>query len=381
MKILFLLFLNFQNSTLTTGTFEFLGTQTTIELESHWFDLEISSKNIQATYSHLKTLSPQRYLAGSFQSLKSEFEMSDWMYYLFIQSAVNQLFESHSPLEKDLISYYLLEESGYHTRAAFQNNQLYIYVAIDQEIYEQTITIIDEVNFICLNRRDENFIPGLILHPLQGRKKFKFDLRWQSKWPARWYFQKIKFEFEDSLYHFSIKVDQNLAEIMKDHPLMDETLYIQKEFSPEIKHTIKDYFNPLIQLMSKEKAVKFLLAFTRSGFEYKEDSEAYLRNRPMFAEEVFVHRYSDCEDRTALFYQLNQLLFQLPIAVISFPDHLSVAISSEDIIPDVDYKLNLEGKFYYHTDPTGPLGWYKIGYLPGNLKGYIPEVLVSYLPQ
>ena len=373
MKLFFLLF-----------AFEFLGSKIEINPEPNWQDLHLSQTNsqgIQVFYRQLLTNSPDKPLVKSLIKIKVDYQMSDWVFYLLIRNAVDQLFPYHSLLEKDILLYTLLNESGYQTRAGLQNQRLNVYVAIDQEIYEQTITIIEEISFVCLNRKDENYVPGLILNPIQGRKIFRFDLQWESLWPAQRVTKNMSFEFEDSLYQFTIQANLNLDLIMKDHPLVEESLYIQKELSHEVGLELKEFFKKHTQNMSREKAVKFLLAFTRSAFEYKEDQEAYRRNRPMIAEELFVQRYSDCEDRTALFYQLNKMLFQLPIAVISFPDHLSVAIVSNEIIPDVDYKLNLEGKTYYHADPTGPEGWYKIGHFPGNLKGYIPEILILFEPQ
>lgn len=373
MKLFFLLF-----------AFEFLGSKIEVNPEPNWQVLQLTQTNpqgVQVFYRQLLANSPDKPLVKSLINIKEDYQMSDWVFYLLVRTSIDELFPHHSLLEKDILLYTLLRESGYHTRAGLENQRLNVYVAIDQEIYEQTITIIEEVSFVCLNRKDENYVPGLILNPIEGKKIFHFDLHWKSLWPARKVTQNIGFEFEDSLYQLSIEADLNLDLIMKDHPLVEESLYIQKELSKEVKIALKEFFKKHTQDMSREKAVKFLLAFTRSGFEYKEDLDAYRRNRPMIAEELFVQRYSDCEDRTALFYQLNQMIFQLPIAVISFPDHLSVAISADEIIPDIDYKLNLGGKTYYHADPTGPEGWYKIGHFPGNLKGYIPEILVLFEPQ
>jgi len=373
MKLLLLLF-----------TLEFLGSKVEVASDQHWQGIYLSQTNshgVQVFYRQLLTRSPDQPLVKSLIRIKEDYRMSDWVFYLLIRTAVDQLFPNHSLLEKDILLYTLLNESGYQTRAGLQNQRLNVYVAIDQEIYEQNITIIEEVSFVCLNRKDENYVPGLILNPIQGGKIFRFDLQWESLWPAQIVTKNIDFEFEDSLYQLTIQSNSNLDLIMKNHPLVEESLYIQKELSHEVELVLKEFFKKHTRNMAREKAVKFLLAFTRSGFEYKEDQDAYRRNRPMIAEELFVQRYSDCEDRTALFYQLNKMIFQLPIAVISFPDHLSVAISSDEIIPDVDYRLILEGKTYYHSDPTGPEGWYKIGHFPGNLKGYIPEILVLYVPQ
>jgi hypothetical protein len=364
-------------------SFQFLGSTVEVKNEDAWQSLklsQVSPQAVQGFYKQLVATSPDRSLVNSLIVLKEKYQMSDWVYYLLIRTTIDQLFFHCTPLEKDIILYTLLDESGYKTRAGIHGQRLNVYVAIDQEIYEQVITIIDGVSYVCLNRKDEDSVPGLMLNPKPGRRIFSFDLQWQSLWPAQWTLKHIQFEFEDSSYQFSLKVDQNIAEVLDEHPLIEERFYIQKALSKEIEASIRSFFLENTHGMSIEKAVKFALAFTRAGFEYREDELAYGRNRPMIAEELFVHRYSDCEDRAALFYQLNRLVFQLPIAVISFPEHVSIAISSDQIKADVAYKLQIGGKSYYHADPTGPEGWYKIGHIPGNLRPYMPEVLVLYEP-
>ena len=84
----------------------------------------------------------------------------------------------------------------------------------------------------------------------------------------------------------------------------------------------------------------------------------------MIADEVFFYPYSDCEDRSALFYALVRELLDLPMIVVAFPDHLTVAVSLEEELPGA--VISYQGRRYYICDPTGPVNSSEIGIFPKN---------------
>jgi len=84
----------------------------------------------------------------------------------------------------------------------------------------------------------------------------------------------------------------------------------------------------------------------------------------MVADELFFYAFSDCEDRSALFFSLVKELLGLPMIVIAYEDHLSIAVSSTGLMGST---IAYNGKRFVFCDPTGPRLSSTIGKIP---KGY-----------
>ena len=95
----------------------------------------------------------------------------------------------------------------------------------------------------------------------------------------------------------------------------------------------------------------------------------------MVAEEVFLHPYSDCEDRSALFYHLVKSLLDLPMVVIAYSDHITVGVA----IPDFEGEyIKYQGKKFFICDPTGPEGSLELGRFPKGYKYKKYKVIHAY---
>jgi hypothetical protein len=122
--------------------------------------------------------------------------------------------------------------------------------------------------------------------------------------------------------------------------------------SPYLRDQLSDQLAPLLAGCSERDALRLLLAFTRQAFSYQTDDTAYGFEKPFFAEEVFLHPHSDCEDRVALFYNLVRELLGFPMLVLEMPDHLTLAVAFEG---GSGKYIRHRGKTYWVCDPTGPI--------------------------
>jgi hypothetical protein len=120
-------------------------------------------------------------------------------------------------------------------------------------------------------------------------------------------------------------------------------------------------FQEILKNKTEKEALEILASFTRSAFQYKNDNDYFGKNKPMIGDEVFYYPYSDCEDRSALFYYLVNELLRLPMIVIAYDDHLTIAVATSRSLGDAIYFKN---KKYYICDPTGPSNSEKIGKAP-----------------
>ena len=99
--------------------------------------------------------------------------------------------------------------------------------------------------------------------------------------------------------------------------------------------------------------VEFLLGFVQNAFSYKIDEEWFGREKYFFPEEVIGYRYSDCEDRAALFAWLVRTYVGCEVIGILYPDHLATAVC---LGTDANTKKSVlhQGKRYVLCDPTCP---------------------------
>ena len=187
----------------------------------------------------------------------------------------------------------------------------------------------------------------------------------------------IEISFKNKTYTFEVDIDQTLLDIQRDFPPIAETAYLDVPLSSSLRNSLIRDLNTVLKDLSPEEQVQFLMNFTRNAFAYKTDEQAYQQNFPMIAEDVFFYPYSDCEDRVALFYQLNRETINLPLIVITYPNHMTVALHHKEFRGlSVDHK----GDSYYFCDPTGPVNSLEIGWLPEKYKRLGFQVVGHYIP-
>jgi hypothetical protein len=121
--------------------------------------------------------------------------------------------------------------------------------------------------------------------------------------------------------------------------------------------------------------LEVLVSLTRSGFRYQEDTKYFGRSKPMVPEELFSYPYSDCEDRSALFYALVRELIDLPMVVIAYDDHLSVAVAADRVEGD---NFSFQGRRYVFCDPTGPANSSVIGRIPPGYEKAKFQIIGQY---
>ena len=182
------------------------------------------------------------------------------------------------------------------------------------------------------------------------------------------------FQWREKEYKVSAEVDKTLVAIMKHYPIIDETGYIIAPFSKHLERSLLSQLKRIIAGKPLKQQVEILTSFTRSAFNYKEDESYFGRSKPMIREEVFHYPYSDCEDRSAVLYGLIEELLNLPMLVVAFSDHLTIAVAFKERI---GAPIKHKGKTYYICDPTGPNNSSDIGYAPKGYERQSFEILLA----
>jgi hypothetical protein len=116
--------------------------------------------------------------------------------------------------------------------------------------------------------------------------------------------------------------------------------------------SLKDNFRPLLQDMSQEEAINFLLHFVQLAFHYNEYDKQFGYEKWNFAEETLISAYSDCDDRAIFFAQSVKNLLGMKVALVHYPGrHLATAVKFDNPLTDGDHVM-VNGVKYLICDPT-----------------------------
>jgi hypothetical protein len=298
-----------------------------------------------------------------------------------VRAAVDGILPKGSALERTLLAWFLITESGFDTRLTFQAQRVYLCVYVKDEIYEAPL-IEDKgrtyVNLSALHDRRSNIEEGVYLldyAPRPQGEAFSFSLKHLPKLPTQVSKRKVPFSFRGEHYELEIAFDQNLVRILEKYPLVDEREYLKAPMSGLLQESLAPQLRYLLQDKDATESVALLATFTRSVFKYMEDKEYFGRSKPMTPDELFHYPFSDCEDRSALFYALVKELLGYRMLIIGFPDHLTIAVSIPGFAGE---GIEYAGRKYYFCDPTGPSNSSEIGRLPEEFIGQRYEILGEF---
>jgi len=366
-----------------TISLQFYSEKISIEYNPSMILDENPAHNNESITAYYKSLEKTAYmdLLDNLQATKKRFGLNDWLYYELVRNSVAKLYGNKSKLQKTLTSWFLLTKSGYDTRLTYLKKQAFLYVYTKDNLFE--VPMIEEkgrlyINLTNLDLGSNDYaaqVYVLDFIPNPNGKAFSFYLKTLPKLKPLIKAKNLNFACHGQKYSVAAKVDNTIINLMKNYPVIDEMEYLKIPLSGTLSSSLLPQLKEIIAGKSKKQALEIIVAFTRSAFTYKEDHEYFGKSKPMIADEVFFYPYSDCEDRSALFYNLVKELLDLPMIMMAYPDHLTIAVALQQPIGN---PINYKGKKYYVCDPTGPSNSSEIGSVPRKYERKSFEILASY---
>jgi hypothetical protein len=129
--------------------------------------------------------------------------------------------------------------------------------------------------------------------------------------------------------------------------------------------------------MNQKNGVDYLMRFTRYAFLYQTDENNFGKEKRLSPEQTLFSKYSDCDDRAALFFYLVKEIYNLPMIALLYPTHISMAVQFDKIQgKSIIYK----GQKYLVCEPTPQDKDLRIGQISTNLEGVKYEVVYQYDP-
>ncbi len=323
-------------------------------------------KNFQNSLEHTDV----QPLLEDLKKYKDRFNLNDWLYYDMMLKTINTIASKKSSLERQLICWHLLSKAGYNTRLTFKASEAFVYVSTIESIFETPMIMDGETKFINLTSVHRPIADPTIELDLYGDhlnpsgKAFSFDIKSLPILRSKPKLRRLIFQANNKSYDIDILLDENAFEIMQHYPIVEEIKYVKLPLSQSLQSSLIPQIKDYIKELPEKEALQFIVSFTRTAFQYKDDLNYFGKSKPMISDELFHYPYSDCEDRSALFYNLTKELLGLPMIVIAYDDHLTIAVASTEVLgPSIIYG----NKKYYICDPTGPNNTNEIGNPP---KGY-----------
>ncbi|MEO0339079.1 MAG: hypothetical protein AAF242_07675 [Bacteroidota bacterium] len=320
---------------------------------------------------------PYQSLLSNLNLAKDRFALNDWLYYQLVHKVSRRILSTKSEATQSLFTWFLLTKSGYDIRLTFRDQQVYLCAYIEEKVFEVPLIKQEQrtyVNLTEVGTQNTDRVPVYILDYVPNPRglPFSFSLQQKPMLEEDIVEKEIKFRFNDSLYQWNIAFDRTLVRLMESYPFIDETEYVLAPMSGALINTIIPKIKHATQSMSTVDQVRFITVFTRSAFRYKEDKAYFGKSKPMIPDELFHYPFSDCEDRSAIFYALVRATLSLPMVLVAYPDHMTVAVHIPNTKGEAIY---YRGKPYLVCDPTGPNNSSAIGRIPKELKGVPYEII------
>ncbi len=390
LKLLLILFLSVSSGRALANnfSFEFYSGTFNFELDPGSeidFSGPLSASAIQNFYQKLNNSNYQSILS-SLLAYKEKHQLNDWIYYQLIRKTAQQISPKAENYQRyTLYKWFLLSKSGYDARLSIGNNRIIFYVKNDENINDIPFFSIEGNKYMCLNYHDygkidfekDKVYPVNVTIP-EARNSFSYKVTRMPDFKPESYNEKeIQFSYRSRPYHFQVKLNPEVENIFKNYPGVDFESYFNIPLSHETYHSLIPILKKNIDGMSQKKGVDYLIRFTRYAFLYQTDENNFGKEKRLSPEQTLFSKYSDCDDRAALFFYLVKEIYNLPMIALLYPTHISMAVQFDKAQgKSIIYK----GQKYSVCEPTPQNRDLRIGQISADLEGLNYEVVYQYNP-
>lgn len=288
------------------------------------------------------------------QLARKTLALDDWSYLTLTRSYVEAL-QPASTTEQNLLLWFFMIKSGYDVRCAYMGDQLYVFVAVRQQVYGTKFLQVKDIPYYAVLAADrgqsmQSFYTydaryPANLHPVDLRVRSLAFTRPQTA------IRELQWSHAGRKYHLVVPYDRQAVDFLKTYPQADIRVPFASDLSPLSRAALLRELRPLLAGMNEEQSVNFLLAFVQKAFAYRTDEDQFGYEKYFFGEEILFYPYSDCEDRSVFFAWLVRELTGLEVVGLSYPGHIATAVRFNSAAPRGD-SVTHGGRRYVVADPT-----------------------------
>lgn len=319
---------------------------------------------------------------------KEKFKPDDWLYYQLIRKAAQQI----SPKTEDyhrytLYKWYFLTRSGYDAILTTSGDYILFYIHCEENTYNIPNRMENDKQYVCLNYHDygnnidfiKNKFTVVNLTVPEARTPFSYKITHLPEFRATDYKEKnLSFSYNENEYHYKVKLNTQIQTLFINYPVVDYALYLNIPLSHETYYSLIPLLKKSVKGLSVKNGVDYLMRFTRYAFLFEPDTKAFGGEKRLSPEQTLLYDQSDCEDRVALFYCLVKEIYNLPMIVLSYPKHVTIAVQFNK---PVGKPIIYNGNKYSICEPTPQKEDLMLGQILPELKKAPYEVAYVYRPQ
>jgi hypothetical protein len=372
-----------------TTALEFLGEQIALPYSQNDFvdfPSALNQESIEAFNQQL-SVRPFAEVIQALLNFRDQHKLDDWLYYQLIRRTAQLISPKADNYHRyTLYKWYLLIHSGYDAMITYSGERILFYVRSDENIYNIPSRLKDGKQFVCLNYHDYGFIDfekysftEFKMEQAFSGRGFSYRISQLPDFKVSEYEERdLQFTFYQHLYQFKIKLNPLVKTLFTNYPVVDYESYFNIPLSSETYRSLIPTLRKNISGMSVKNGVEYLMRFTRDAFGYLPDSMNFGKEKRLSPEQTLLYGQSDCEDRAALFFCLVKEIYNLPMIVLAFPNHVTIAVNFDK---PVGKSIWYNGKEYSVCEPTPQKEDLQVGQLSHSLRKSHYEIAYSYMPQ
>ncbi len=369
--------------------FDFLGEKIEFQADSSLYvnwEGSLTAAGIRDFYDKINQ-SAYTGLIESLVATRDRYKLDDWLFYQLIRRTAQGISPKYGNYARyTLYKWFFLVKSGYNSIVTVDGERILFYIQTDENVYNIPYRVKEGKQYVCLNYHDYGQIDftktkfSEVDLPVAGANRgFTYKVtHMPDLGPATYQEKDIAFNYYEEGYHFKIKLSTGVKALFTNYPVVDYGSYFNTPLSgptytsliPELKKRVKG--------LNKKKGVEFLMNFTRYAFLYEPDINIYGGEKRLTPEQTLLSDQSDCDDRAALFFYLIKEIYDLPMLVISYPTHVTIAVAFDK--PIGQDQIDYAGKKYSICEPTPQKTDLKIGQLPPQFVKAQYEIAYAYMP-
>ncbi|ATP58968.1 hypothetical protein CPT03_22090 [Pedobacter ginsengisoli] len=370
-------------------SFEFYNDTFNIEVDSSIIvntPTELSEQYIKSSYNKINA---GKYLSiiKTLTAYKEKNQLNDWLYYQLIRKTAQQISPKKENYERyTFYKWFLLGKSGYDARLTIADNRIIFYVFNDEDISDIPFIMFKNKKYMCLNHHDYAYAdlnkvpPHDMISMPEAKEAFSYKVtRMPDFKPEDYYEKQIQFSYKHKTYHFNIKLNPDVETIFANYPVVDFESYFNIPLSKETYGSLIPLLKKNVSGMKQKKGIDYLMRFTRYAFLYENDEDNFGKEKRLSPEETLFSKYSDCDDRAALFFYLVKEIYNVPMIALLYPTHITMAVQFDT--PVGGDPIVYKGKTYSICEPTPQKEDLGIGKMSADLKKIPYQVVYAYEPK
>lgn len=345
-----------------------------------------SAESVKSFYSNFSGTEFQP-IISAIVSYKEKYKLDDWLYYQLIRRTAEHLSPKAENYDRyTLYKWFLLAKSGYNTTISLSGDRILLYVQSNDSIYNIPCHFKDGRQYVCLNYHDygnidfeKNKFSEVAVSIPEAQHSFSYKIKQLPDFRPGGYEEKnLQFFVDQNEYDFTIKLNPEIKTMFANYPAVDYESYFNIPLSKETYSSLIPLLKKNMKGMDVKNGVDYLMRFTRYAFLFEPDSVNFGKEKRLSPEQTLMYEYSDCEDRAALFFYLVKEMYDLPMIVLSYPKHITIAVKFDK---PVGKPIYYKGIPYSICDPTPQKEDLHLGQVSGDLKKIPFEIVYAYNPQ